>query len=82
MLEGEEGAVLLLGDRDHGLAGKIAAEDEDVGTVEFRAVDELLEADIRAVKVGGEEDLHLPVAALVLLAPKHRGTPVLQNFVR
>ncbi len=61
MLKGEKCAIGLFGDGNDGLAGQVAAEHENVGAVELGAVDEFLEADIRAVEVGGEEHLHLRI---------------------
>ena len=81
MLKREKRAVGLLGDGNDRLAGQVAAKDEHVGAVELGAVDEFLEADVRAVEVGGEEHLHLPVCVLVLLAPEHEA-PSAQNLVR
>ena len=74
VLKRNKRTVLLFGDRNDGLARQIAAEDKHVHAVELGAVDEFLEADVRAVEVGGEEHLHLPVCVLVLLAPEHDGT--------
>jgi len=81
VLTGNKCTVLLLGDRNDGLARQIAPQDQHVHAVELGAIDEFLEADIRAVQVRGEEDLHLRVGTLVLLAPKHSRT-LAQNFVR
>ena len=50
--------VRALHDRDHRLAGDVAAEDDDVRAVEGTGVQELLPADLRPVEVGHEEDLH------------------------
>ena len=45
-------------DRDHRLAGHVAAHDQDVGLVELPGIEELAPADVGAVDVGGEEDAH------------------------
>lgn len=72
MLEGEIGSILLLGDGNYGFAGEIATEDKHVRAIELGAVHEFLEADIRAVKIRGEEELYLSIRRLVLLSPKHQ----------
>ena len=48
-----------LHDRDDGLAGHVAAEDEDVGLVVRGRVDELAPADLRTMDVRGEEEPYL-----------------------
>jgi hypothetical protein len=59
-------------DRDHGLAGDVAAQDDHVGLVEGAGVQELLPADLRPVQVGHEEDLHLrSPASTPYLRPAH-----------
>jgi hypothetical protein len=50
-------------DRDSDLGADVAAEQQDVGTVELRRGDELLEAHLVAVHVGGKEDRPLALAA-------------------
>ena len=54
--------VAAVDDRRDQLAGEVAAEDEQVGAVEGRGRDELAEADLRAVQVGGEVQRRLAVA--------------------
>ena len=45
-------------DRDHRLAGHVAAHDQHVGLVELAGVEELAPAHLGAVDVRGEEDPH------------------------
>ncbi len=73
MLEGEKGAVILLGDGNDSFAREVAPEHQDIGAIEFGAVDELLEADVRSVQVGREEDddLLAAIAVLGLAFPEH-----------
>ena len=78
VLEDDEGAVPLFGDRNDGLAGQIAAEDKNVASLEFGAVDKFLEADIRAMEIGSEEHLHLRVRVLGFLPPKQSYIPHLR----
>ena len=58
VLEAQLPAVRGGHDRDHRLAGHVAAHDQDVRLVEGAGVQELPPADLRAVDVGREEDPH------------------------
>src|SRR5205823_13508139 len=53
-----EAAVALRQERREGLAGDVAPYDHDVGAIDGVAVQELPEADLRAVYVADEVDAH------------------------
>ena len=69
--KGEPGLVRLFGDGHHRLARHVAAHHQDVGAVELHGVEELLEADVGSVQVGGEEDHDLLAAARFVALPEH-----------
>ena len=59
-LEGHLPAPAMVDDRHHGLAGHVAAHDQDIGLVEGAGIEELAPADLGPVDVGREEDPHIP----------------------
>ena len=74
-MKGDKGAIGLFGDGYDGFASQIAAENQHIGAIEFGAIDEFIKADIRAVKIGGKEQLHFTVRVLVFLAKEHSSAP-------
>src|SRR6266576_3550638 len=54
---GGKNALAAVHDRDDHLAGDVAAHDQGVAAVELAGVQELAQAHLRAVDVGGEVDL-------------------------
>ena len=57
--QGQLVAVAVFDDRDHRLAGHIAAADQDVGVIELRRIEKLSPTHFGSVQVGRIENSHL-----------------------